>query len=138
MSGKVDLAVRLFSNNSCTDDNFQQELDHISIGSWKWIPWQEGGSLGYLDRYDDHIHLSGQLDLVDGGFATFYAHVGEAMVGYQGLRISATPELLRNKKLYFVVWMYSVFCKMKDGVVVISREFPQKMTPAEYLQVFAV
>ena len=43
-----------------------------------------GGSLGYLDRFDDHINFSGQLDLVNGGFASFKGNVGEAMAGYQG------------------------------------------------------
>ena len=84
------------SENLITSPSVTWELEMDSV--------MGGGSLGYLDRFNDHIHFSGQLDLVDGGFATFYAHVGEAMVGYQGLRISATPELLRNKKkLYFVV-----------------------------------
>ena len=75
------------SENLITSPSVTWELEMDSV--------MGGGSLGYLDRFNDHIHFSGQLDLVDGGFATFYAHVGEAMVGYQGLRISArtsTPE----------------------------------------------
>ena len=46
-----------------------------------------GGSLGYLDRFDDHINFSGQLDLVNGGFASFKGNVGEAMAGYQGITL---------------------------------------------------
>ena len=64
------------SDNLVTSTSIKWELEMDSV--------MGGGSLGYLDRFDDHIHFSGQLDLVDGGFATFYAHVGEAMVGYQG------------------------------------------------------
>ena len=49
-----------------------------------------GGSLGYLDRFDDHINFSGQLDLVNGGFASFKGNVGEAMAGYQGKTLNIT------------------------------------------------
>ena len=64
------------SDNLITSPNVNWELEMDSV--------MGGGSLGYLNRFDDHIHFSGQLDLVDGGFATFYADVGEAMVGYEG------------------------------------------------------
>ena len=42
-----------------------------------------GESVGQIDRYEDHIHFTGQLDLINGGFATFTADVGLNM-DYEG------------------------------------------------------
>ena len=42
-----------------------------------------GESVGAIDRYEDYIHFTGQLDLVNGGFATFTADVGLNM-DYEG------------------------------------------------------
>ena len=43
-----------------------------------------GGSLGQMERFEDHIHFTGELDLIDGGFAGFKAYIDTKLTGYEG------------------------------------------------------
>ena len=43
-----------------------------------------GGSTGAFEQLDDHIHFTGQLDLVNGGFAGFVGKIGNKLSGSEG------------------------------------------------------
>ena len=45
-----------------------------------------GSSLGTIEHFGEYIHFTGQLDLIDGGFAGFNGQIGSKLTGYDGKR----------------------------------------------------
>ena len=43
-----------------------------------------GSSLGTIEHFGEYIHFTGQLDLIDGGFAGFNGQIGSKLTGYDG------------------------------------------------------
>ena len=64
--------------NFATSDNVEWKLSMDSV--------MGGASLGNLERFDDRLYFSGQLDLVNGGFAGFIGNIGSGLNGYTGKR----------------------------------------------------
>ena len=77
----------LFTSVYCIPAKYDSE-NFVTSNEVSWVLSMDsvmgGGSLGTLDQYDDHIHFSGQLDLINGGFAGFIGPIGSKLTGYEG------------------------------------------------------
>ena len=76
ISASVFSAPTVFeTENFVTEDEVEWELNMDSV--------MGGSSTGKMQRFPDHIHFTGQLDLVDGGFAGFRANIDTKLTGYE-------------------------------------------------------
>ena len=79
----------LFTSAYCVPAKYDSE-NFVTSNEVSWVLSMDsvmgGGSLGTLDQYEDHIHFSGQLDLINGGFAGFIGPIESKLTGYEGER----------------------------------------------------
>ena len=74
--------------NFATSDNVEWKLSMDSV--------MGGASVGNLERFDDRLYFSGQLDLINGGFAGFIGNIGSGLNGYKGKSNSRCESLNLN------------------------------------------
>merc|ERR1712170_177100 len=95
---KMKIARLLLATSSAVPTSYESENFITSI-DWKLSmdSVMGGGSLGAIEQIDEYIHFTGELDLIDGGFAGL---VDSKLTGYEGLRVSGrTPNTDRTFKV---------------------------------------
>ena len=83
--------MRLFSlfiaTASTSPTKFETE-NFITSPDVEWTLMMDsvmgGGSLGAFEKLDNHIHFTGQLDIINGGFAGFVGRIDSKLTGSEG------------------------------------------------------
>lgn len=81
----------IFAAVSAAPSKFESE-NFITSGEVTWRTANDnvmgGSSLGTIEHFGEYIHFTGQLDLIDGGFAGFNGQIGSKLTGYDGKGIT--------------------------------------------------
>lgn len=82
-----------------------EKENFITSGNVEWDLRMDsvmgGGSVAEINVYDDRVYMTGQLDLINGGFASFYGEIESKLTGFDGLRVSGrTPDPERVFEVY--------------------------------------
>ena len=78
-----ELPTNYESENFITSIDWKLSMDSV----------MGGGSLGAIEQIDEYIHFTGELDLIDGGFAGFVGYVDSKLTGYEGKGVHSTTHL---------------------------------------------